>query len=145
MLSKSSKYAIRAVLYLSLHSNENKKYSPKNIASAINIPAPFLAKTLQILTRAGIISSTKGRYGGFYLTKEDRLNNLITIVESIDGLEKINSCLLGLPVCSDKNPCPIHNKVSPFKKQLENELTNKTIFELTKELSKGETHIFLQT
>jgi DNA-binding IscR family transcriptional regulator len=45
MLSKSSTYAIRAVLYLSLHSDVTKKYSPQQIADAINIPAPFLAKT----------------------------------------------------------------------------------------------------
>ena len=41
MLSKSSKYAIRAVLYLSLNSNDKKKYNPKDIAKEIDIPAPF--------------------------------------------------------------------------------------------------------
>ena len=51
MLSKSSKYAIRAVLYLSLNSNENKKYSPKKIAEMINIPAPFLAKRFKSLQK----------------------------------------------------------------------------------------------
>ena len=67
MLSKSSKYAIRAVLYLALNSNESKKYSPKDIAEAVNLPAPFLAKTLQELTRRNIISSVKGRNGGLKL------------------------------------------------------------------------------
>jgi len=143
MLSKSSKYAIRAVLYLSIHSSVDNKYSPKEVAEAINIPAPFLAKTLQVLTKSNLVSSIRGRNGGFYLTSEDRLNNLITIVESIDGLDKFNSCLLGLPVCSDINPCPIHNAVSPFKRQLEEELTHKTIVDLTKEVSEGKTHIFL--
>ena len=52
MLSKSSTYAIRAVLYLSLHSNKEKKYSPKEIADEMNISAPFLAKTLQVLTKS---------------------------------------------------------------------------------------------
>jgi len=143
MLSKSSKYAIRSVLYLSLHSHEENKYSPKEVADAIGIPAPFLAKTLQILTKKGLISSTKGRYGGFYLTKNDRSNNLGSIVESIDGLEKFNDCLLGLPICSDANPCPIHHVVSPLKKQLIDELTYKTIDDLAREVGKGKTHIFL--
>ena len=48
MLSKSSKYAIRGVLYLSLNSNEEKKYSPKDIAEAINIPAPFFGENITI-------------------------------------------------------------------------------------------------
>ncbi len=143
MLSKSSTYAIRAVLYLSLHSNKEKKYSPKDVADVIHIPAPFLAKTLQLLTKRNLISSVRGRNGGFYLTKKDRKNNLMSIVESIDGLEKFKECLLGLSVCSDENPCPIHYKVSPFKKQLIDVLTYKTIDDLATEVSEGKTHIFL--
>lgn len=143
MLSKSSKYAIRAVLYLSLHSNEQKKYSPKEVADAIDIPAPFLAKTLQLLTKSNLISSIRGRNGGFYLTKKDGLNNLMSIIESIEGLHKFKECLLGLSVCSDENPCPIHHKVSPFKEQLIDELTHKTIDDLATEVSEGKTHIFL--
>lgn len=143
MLSKSSTYAIRAVLYLSIHSDIEKKYSPKDIADVIDIPAPFLAKTLQLLTKSNLISSIRGRNGGFYLTKKDKLNNLMSIIESIDGSDKFNKCLLGLSVCSDENPCPIHHAVSPFKKQLIEELTHKTINDLTKEVSEGKTHIFL--
>ena len=37
MLSKSRKYAIRAVLYLSLNSSEEKKFSPKEIKMAIGV------------------------------------------------------------------------------------------------------------
>jgi len=143
MLSKSSTYAIRAVLYLSLHSNEEKKYSPKEVATAINVPAPFLAKTLQLLTKSNLISSVRGRNGGFYLTKKDKLNNLISIVKSIDGIDRFRECLLGLPVCSDENPCPIHHRVSPFRKELINVLTYKTIDDLASEVSEGKTHIFL--
>jgi len=143
MLSKSSKYAIRAVLYLSLRSNKENKFSPKKIAEAVDIPAPFLAKTLQVLTKSNLISSIRGRNGGFYLTNKDRSNNLLSIVESIDGSNKFKECLLGLPICSDENPCPIHHAVSPFKKQIIEELTYKTIEVLTKEVAEGKTHIFL--
>ncbi len=51
MLSKSSTYAIRAVLFLSLNSDDEKKFNPKSMAEIIDIPAPFLAKTLQELTK----------------------------------------------------------------------------------------------
>lgn len=143
MLSKSSKYAIKAVLYLAVHSNEEKKINPLQIAKAINIPAPFLAKTLQILTNNDIISSSKGRHGGFYLTKLDKLNTLLTIVQRIDGLDKFNDCLLGLPICSDLNPCPIHHVVAPLKDQLVKELTTKTIEKLAKQIEEGKTFIYL--
>ena len=143
MLSKSSKYAIRAVLYLSIHSSVDNKYNPKEVADAIKIPAPFLAKTLQVLTKRNLISSVRGRNGGFYLTEQNKLNNLGSIVESIDGFDKFSDCLLGLPVCSDVNPCPIHHVVSPLRKQLKYELSSQTINDLAIEVLEGKTHIFL--
>ena len=141
MLSKSSTYAIRAVLYLALNSSEKKKYNPREIGSAISIPAPFLAKTLQELTKRNLISSTKGRNGGFYLTEEDKSNTLISIVDSIDGLNKFHTCLLGLPSCSNENPCSLHHVITPFRKKIVEELTFKTIADLTKEISDGLTYL----
>ncbi len=142
MLSKSTTYAIRAVLFLSSNSSEEKKYSPTAIARCIDIPAPFLAKTLQELTKRNLISSRKGRNGGFYLTDKDRLNTLITVVDAIDGVSKFHECSLGLPVCDDKKPCPLHHIIAPLKSQLVNELTNKNIANYTKEVNQGKTHVF---
>ena len=141
MLSKSSQYAIRSVLYLSLNSNVEKKYSPKEIAKAIDIPAPFLAKTLQELTKRNLISSIKGRNGGFYLTEENKHHTLISIVDSIDGLSKFQECILGLTVCSNENPCSLHNAIAPLRKKMVEELTFKTIDDLSKEIINGTTHI----
>lgn len=143
MLSQSSKYAIRAVLYLSLNSNENKKFSPKEIANVINLPAPFLAKTLQELTKRDLISSVRGRNGGFYLTEDNRKNTLIAIVDSIDGLDKFQDCMLGLEVCSNENPCPIHNRLAPLRNAIVEELANNSIEEFTNDVRLGKTHIFL--
>ncbi|RPD98721.1 Rrf2 family transcriptional regulator [Aureibaculum marinum] len=142
MLSKSSTYAIRAVLYLSLNSNEEKKFSPWQIADDIDIPAPFLAKTLQELTRRNFISSKKGRNGGFYLSDDNRLNSLISIVNAIDGLGKFKECALGLSECNGSNPCPLHNAITPLRNKLINELSDKTIADYTREMKEGKIHVF---
>lgn len=142
MLSKSSTYAIRAVLFLSKNSCEERKFSPKIIAEKINIPAPFLAKTLQQLTKRGLVSSKKGRNGGFYLTSDNKSNSLLAVIDTIDGLEKFKSCSLGLPVCDNENPCPLHHLIAPFKSKLINELLHKTIEDFTKEINQGKTHLF---
>ncbi len=141
MLSKSSKYAIRAALYLSLNSSEEKKYSPKEIGTAMDIPVHFLAKTLQELTKRKLISSVKGRNGGFYLTEENKQNTLISIVDSIDGVYKFQECILGLPKCSNENPCSIHHTISPLRQKFIEELTFKTIDDLTKEIIDGKAYI----
>ena len=144
MLSNQSKYAIRAVLYLAIHSDVKNKIGTKEIAEKIDIPAPFLAKTLQSLSKAKLIHSIKGPNGGFYLDEEDQKKNLLDIIECIDGLRKFNECFIGLPKCSDENPCAIHHIVKPFKESLIKELTTNTIEDFAKETQKGKSFIFLK-
>ncbi len=115
MFSNSSKYAIRAVLYLALKSDESNKLKSEYLAQVLDIPKHFLAKILQQLTKQKIISSLKGRNGGFYLTDENRATNLLSVVEAIEGPVSMNSCILGLDHCSDEAPCPFHFSVSKFK------------------------------
>jgi len=131
MLSNSSKYAIRAVLYLTEKASENNKIGSKKIADELKMPAPFLAKTLQELTKKNIISSVKGPHGGFFLTKKNEKNSLFDIIECIDGAEKFNECYLGQLECSSKNPCVVHHLYVPFKDKLISKLKKKTILEMS--------------
>lgn len=144
MLSNQSKYAIRAVLYLALYADRNNKLGSKEVAEKIDIPAPFLAKTFQTLSRSGLIKSIKGPNGGFFLTEKQKNNSLMDIIECIDGLQKFSECFLGLPRCSDENPCAIHHIVSPFKTNLIKELNDKTISDFAMDAKTGKTFIFLK-
>lgn len=144
MLSNQSKYAIRAVLYLAIYSDITKKLSSKYVAELIDIPAPFLAKIFQTLSKAKIILSSKGPSGGFYLTEKELSKNLLDVIECFDGLGMFNNCFLGLPRCSDESPCAIHHIISPFKKALKQDVFNKTIAEIAAETKKGKTFIFLK-
>lgn len=137
MFSNSSKYAIKAVLYLALYSNENKKIMAKDISEPINVPPAYIAKLLQELSRQDIISSTRGSKGGFYLSKRNKNQHIIDIVEAIDGDKRINACLLSLEHCNEEKPCPLHNLVGPYRAKLLKNLQNKTIKDLCKEIKQG--------
>ena len=137
MLSKSSKYAIRAVLFLSSKASFENKMGSKYIAEQLKIPAPFLAKTLQELSKKGIISSLKGPNGGFYLNKKNNTKNLFDIIACIDHLEKFENCFLGQLECNDQNPCVIHHIYAPFKNKLIKKMKNKTILDMANEHTKN--------
>ena len=132
MISNSTKYAIRTILFLS-RGEEGKKYIVEELANALDIPKPYLSKILQQLSRSNIISSTKGRGGGFYLTKENLQRPLIDIVLCIEGHNVFNKCLLGLPKCSDTNPCLLHTDYKIFKANLEKTMCDESIENLVKE------------
>jgi len=127
MLSNACKYAIRSILYLAMHTDEQHKVGVKKIAEELESPQPFLAKLLQQLNKGKLVSSTKGPNGGFYLSKSDKENAVWDIIKNIDGTSKFDDCFLGLSKCSDETPCPVHFIVSPFKQKLLENFRDKTI------------------
>lgn len=137
MFSNSSKYAIKAVLFLALNSSEKKKIMVKDIAEPINVPQAYIAKLLQELSRQNVISSTRGPKGGFYLSEEDKKQPLERIVHVIDGEKRLTSCLLSLEACNEEKPCPLHKMASPLRTKLLDSLENKTICDLANDVREG--------
>jgi Rrf2 family iron-sulfur cluster assembly transcriptional regulator len=62
-----------------------------------------------------LISSTKGPNSGFFLSEENIKEPLLKVIESIESPQVFNSCILGLPLCSSINPCPLHAKVKKYR------------------------------
>lgn len=119
MLSNTSKYAIRAVIYLALKNEDGAKIGIKQISKDLDIPMPFLGKILQSLAKHKLLSSTKGPNGGFGLGKNPYDISLMDIVEVIDGLDNFDSCVLGLRTCTDENQhCSIHRNYATIRQQL---------------------------
>jgi len=141
MFSKSGGYAIRAVLFLAAYSTSEKKIGISEIAEALNVPRHFLAKILQQLSKQKLISSLKGPSGGFYLTEKELNGSLKSIIECIDKLDFMNSCMLGLPECSSEAPCPIHENVEVYRKGLLNLINDHTINEIAFRVKEGKIRI----
>lgn len=127
MLSKSAKYAIRAVEYLVQNSNQENKLRVQEIAEAIEVPVPFLAKILQELSRNRIISSVKGPNGGFFIKSDECKQSLWDVVVCVDGKAKFQECFLGTPNCDHNNPCSMHDIAVEFRNNLINNLKSEKI------------------
>ncbi len=144
MLSNASKYAIRAVLYLAEYSSPTQRFGAKQIADELEIPRPFIAKLLQQLAKAKIISSSKGPHGGFYTTEENLRHNICSILNEIESENIFEGCFLGLPQCSDENPCPVHFIVAPFKKAILEKFKNQSIKDFADEVKKNGAYLSLK-
>ncbi len=141
MFSKACEYAIRAVLYIAIKSTNGQRLGLKEIAKEVDSPLPFTAKILQTLSREGIIASTKGPNGGFFIKPKSKPISLNAIVRAIDGTDSLHTCGIGLKECSDRFPCPIHEEVKAYKESLRRAMSEKTIQELAKDLTEGRTFL----
>lgn len=137
MLSNSSKYALKGVLYLALTSSKDQKIMAKDLASLINVPPAYIAKLLQDLARKNLIHSEKGPHGGFYLTEGNKKESIIKFIYAIDGEDKLNNCLMGLNHCNKDNPCPLHHIASPMRDELLLNLKKKNLNDLVLDIKNG--------
>lgn len=117
MLSKTSKYAIRAVSYIGYIGSNQRVVGIKEIIDDLNIPSAFLKKILQNLSSQQILSSYKGPNGGFKLAKPPKDITLYDIVTIIDGSDSYSSCLLGRRDCNDHSisQCFVHDEFFDVK------------------------------
>jgi Rrf2 family protein len=133
MFSKSCEYGMRAVIYIAKETALGFKPGVKEISKATNSPEAFMSKILQKLTRAGVTSSIKGPYGGFYIdSATTKAVPLSRIVEIIDGDAIYMGCGLGLRECNAEKPCPLHDKFVDIRNSLKNMLETTSIHDLIK-------------
>ncbi len=107
MLSSTAKYALRAVLYLAEH-GEDEPLQVGLIADALGIPRNYLSKILHELARSGVLVSARGKGGGFRLVAPPQAVPLLSVVEVFDQFNGNRRCLLGREECSDHSPCAAH-------------------------------------
>lgn len=93
-ISAKGRYAVRSVINLSRSKGIHK--SVREIAKEESISPDFLEKIFSKLKRKGIITSTRGAYGGFTLNKKPDEITVLNI------LEAINEDLTPTPCASEK-------------------------------------------
>ncbi len=137
IFSRQCEYALQAVLYLALKP-PGEMTSIKELTKKLGLPYHFVAKILQRLTRKGLLNSLKGPTGGFTLGMPAKNITLFHIVEAIDGVDFTNTCVLGFPECSGKNPCAAHERWGALRDGIYTMLVEKNIAQMAAETKKPE-------
>ncbi|MCW3092324.1 MAG: Rrf2 family transcriptional regulator [Ferruginibacter sp.] len=138
MFSKATEYALRATIYIAKQGTEEKKISIEEISKAIDSPQSFTAKILQLLTRDNkVVSSVRGPNGGFFLTEKAKNLPVRAILQAMEEDQLLEKCVLGLKLCSELQPCPMHAQYKTIKQQLIKLFVTKTIRQLADDTLEG--------
>lgn len=84
MISKKTKYGIKALIYI-YHHRKEAPIATKRIASAENISHKFLESILLSLKKGGILASRKGKDGGYYLLKPSNEIMMSDVIRILGG------------------------------------------------------------
>lgn len=127
MISQTTEYALRAVVWLA--ANPEKPLTAQQIAEATRVPAGYLAKVLQGLSRAGLLHSQRGLGGGFSLARNPEQMTMWEVVQAVDPIKRIAECPLGLEGHKE-DLCPLHREVDRAIASIEQAFTQCKISQL---------------
>lgn len=108
MISQTAEYALRAMSCLAFSSDE---LTPTNdLAERTKVPSNYLAKVLQTLGSAELITGRRGVGGGYKLARPASEINLLDVINAVDRVERITACPLGL---DNHGPrlCALHRRM----------------------------------
>lgn len=125
MLSLTSEYALRAMVYLAQH-EADWPVTGKQIAKDAGIPPKYLSKVLGDLARAGVLEGTRGKRGGFRLVRSASEVPLLDVLAPFERFGR-RRCPFGNQECGDENPCLAHDQWKRVQETFQRFLTRTSI------------------
>jgi Rrf2 family protein len=90
-LGEPVEWALHCATVLALLPDDSALPASK-LAEFHGVPAAYLAKALQSLSRAGIVESVAGRHGGYRLGRPSAEITLLDVIQAVEGQESSFRC-----------------------------------------------------
>ncbi|MEP0131465.1 MAG: Rrf2 family transcriptional regulator [Eudoraea sp.] len=137
MLSKKTKYGLKALTYLASQS-KREPVQISEIARHENISQKFLESILLTLRKTGFLGSKKGKGGGYYLIKEPGEILLTTVIRVLEGPIAMVPCVSlnfyeKCDDCPDENKCAVHKLMLQVRDSVLEVYRNNTLADLISE------------
>ena len=124
MISQTAEYALRAIVYLA---NQDDPRTNAQIAEVTEVPVGYLAKVMQVLSRARIVRAQRGLRGGFKLAFDPDQITVLSVVNIVDPVRRFHECPLGL---HGIKLCPLHRSLDDAAQAVEETFGDTTIADL---------------
>lgn len=127
-LNKTTEYALRTLIYMAKKPTE--LYTAGMLVEELKVSDKYLRRIMTDLSKSGFIKSTQGRIGGYSFAKDPSEIYLLDIIDTVEGADKLNGCVLGFETCSSTNPCAMHETWSPVRNELNKVFSQTRLSEL---------------
>ncbi|WP_460219925.1 RrF2 family transcriptional regulator [Psychroserpens sp. MEBiC05023] len=135
MLSKKTKYGIKALTYLA-RQDHRKPVQIATISKSENISVKFLESILLTLKKNGILGSKKGIGGGYYLLKDPQDVPMTSVMRILEGPIAMVPCVSlnyyeKCDDCPDEDKCAVHRLMIQIRDNSLKVFRNTTLADLS--------------
>ncbi len=107
----------------------NELVSTAQLAEVTHVPMNYLAKVLQLLAKAELITGRRGVGGGYRLNRPATEITMLDVINAIDPICRINECPLKLENHAD-GLCPLHSRLDSAAKLLIEKFEGITLYDM---------------
>lgn len=134
MLSRKTKYGIKALIYIAKQDNLMPVLISE-ISEKENISKKFLEAILLDLKKIGLVGSKKGKGGGYYLMKNPKEISVATIIRFLDGPIAMLPCVSlnfyeKCDDCPSEETCGLNKLMIQVRDNALSVLEKKTLYDL---------------
>jgi Rrf2 family protein len=101
-----------------------------DLSKLSNVPDSFLGKIMQSLAKAEILTSERGKKGGFRLGKAPEEINMYDVILAVDGDLQITDCLYSSEFCDQTRHCSVHKVWNNIQNTITTQLKSTTLKDL---------------
>ena len=145
VLSKKAKYGLKALVYLA--DNRGRAVQCTEIAEAQNLPKKFLDAILLEIKGLGIISSKKGKGGGYSLLRPSDTISLGQVIRALDGPFAPVPCVSRTAYarcddCVDEGGCIVRPVMQEVRDAISTVLDNRSLHDMMAMRKSASVHDF---
>ena len=108
-LSTKSRYGLRILLQIAIDNREGKAAQGKSISKKQEISEPYLEQIMIPLKNAGLVRTTRGCNGGYFLNRDPKEITILNVIELFEGELNLVDCASDEKNCSRIKNCQTSN------------------------------------
>jgi Rrf2 family nitric oxide-sensitive transcriptional repressor len=122
-MSEATALGLHAMVSISART---KPMQLARLADELCASEAHLSKVMQRLVRAGLLSSRRGRTGGYALARPAEEISLLDVYQALEGPMRRDACLFSAPVC-DRVHCVLGDLVERVRSTVYEELRSTSL------------------
>lgn len=129
LLTRETDYAVRVLRHLAVSGEE--LVSAREMQKKLKMSWPFTRRIMQTLQKAGVLTSCKGKNGGFAPALRPGKIHLVDLIRIFQGRFSFSECLFNKGICPDRGVCQLRRKIREIEGLVFGKLKEITIASLT--------------
>jgi len=124
-ISKLTDYGSVILAYMASHPDQT--LSAASLSQAVYLPLATVSKLLKLFKRNGLVKSSRGKDGGYMLSRPAEEISLAQIISVIEGPIALTECSVKKNLCQVESHCAIRPSWQRVNRAIYNSLSQVTL------------------